>query len=71
MLKRRMVLALGFAALAVPWGATPGLAAPHPNALNPTVQAKEDGGKKLRFFADRAAKKWPLRGSLKLGVGCL
>ena len=21
----------------------------------------------LRFFADRAAKKWPLRGSLKLG----
>jgi hypothetical protein len=22
---------------------------------------------KLRFFADRAAKKWPLRGSLKLG----
>jgi hypothetical protein len=28
-------------------------------------------GKHLRFFADRAAKKWPLRGSLKLGVGCL
>jgi putative DNA primase/helicase len=28
-------------------------------------------GKPLRFFADRAAKKWPLRGSLKLGVGCL
>ena len=27
--------------------------------------------KHLRFFADRAAKKWPLRGSLKLGVGCL
>jgi hypothetical protein len=27
--------------------------------------------KDLRFFADRAAKKWPLRGSLKLGVGCL
>ncbi len=27
--------------------------------------------KRLRFFADRAAKKWPLRGSLKLGVGCL
>jgi len=25
----------------------------------------------LRFFADWAAKKWPLRGSLKLGVGCL
>jgi hypothetical protein len=25
----------------------------------------------LRFFADRAAKKWPLRGSLKLGVGWL
>jgi hypothetical protein len=25
----------------------------------------------LRFFADRAARKWPLRGSLKLGVGCL
>src|SRR6266446_9355936 len=25
--------------------------------------------KKLRFFADRAAKMWPLRGSLKLGVG--
>jgi len=23
--------------------------------------------KTLRFFADRAAKKWPLRGSLKLG----
>ena len=23
--------------------------------------------KGLRFFADRAAKKWPLRGSLKLG----
>jgi hypothetical protein len=28
-------------------------------------------GIELRFFADRAAKKWPLRGSLKLGVGCL
>jgi hypothetical protein len=27
--------------------------------------------KGLRFFADVAAKKWPLRGSLKLGVGCL
>jgi len=27
--------------------------------------------KRLRFFADWAAKKWPLRGSLKLGVGCL
>ena len=25
------------------------------------------GYKELRFFADRAAKKWPLRGSLKLG----
>jgi len=25
----------------------------------------------LRFFADVAAKKWPLRGSLELGVGCL
>jgi hypothetical protein len=24
-------------------------------------------GKELRFFADRAAKKWPLQGSLKLG----
>jgi hypothetical protein len=24
--------------------------------------------KGLRFLADRAAKKWPLRGSLKLGV---
>jgi len=24
-------------------------------------------GKILRFFADRAAKKWPRRGSLKLG----
>ena len=29
------------------------------------------GDKMLRFFADRAAKKCPLRGSLKLGVGCL
>ena len=28
-------------------------------------------GNYLRFFADWAAKKWPLRGSLKLGVGCL
>jgi flavin-binding protein dodecin len=27
--------------------------------------------KTLRFFANRAAKKWPLRGSLKLGVKCL
>jgi len=26
-----------------------------------------DGVKNLRFFADRAAKKWPLWGSLKLG----
>ena len=25
--------------------------------------------KNLRFFADRAAKKWPLRGSLKLRYG--
>ena len=39
MLKRSMVLALGFAALAVPWGATPGLAAPHPNALTPNALA--------------------------------
>ena len=28
-------------------------------------------GKKLRFFADGAAKKWPLRGSLKLTVETL
>jgi len=28
-------------------------------------------GKNLRFFADRAAKKWPLQGSLKVGVGYL
>jgi len=31
----------------------------------------ESARKRLRFFADRAAKKWPLRGSLKLGVGYL
>ena len=30
-----------------------------------------DPYKELRFFTDGAAKKWPLRGSLKLGVGCL
>ena len=29
------------------------------------------GNKILRFFADGAAKKWPLRGSLKPGVRCL
>jgi len=29
------------------------------------------GPKKLRFFADAAAKKWPLRGSLKRAAGCL
>ena len=28
-------------------------------------------GNNLRFFADRAAKKWPLRGSLKRGAGGL
>jgi hypothetical protein len=33
--------------------------------------ARSDLLKSLRFFADWAAKKWPLRGSLKLGVGCL
>ena len=27
--------------------------------------------KDLRFFADRAAKKWPLRGSLKSPARCL
>jgi hypothetical protein len=27
--------------------------------------------KGLRFFAEVAAKKWPLRGSLKPAVGCL
>jgi hypothetical protein len=27
--------------------------------------------KKLRFFADGAAKKWPLRGSLKPELGYL
>jgi hypothetical protein len=31
----------------------------------------EDPDKALRFFADGAARKWPLRSSLKLGVGCL
>jgi hypothetical protein len=30
-------------------------------------QLLEDAIRNLRFFADRAAKKWPLRGSLKLG----
>jgi hypothetical protein len=34
-------------------------------------EARDELLKELRFFADRAAKKWPLRGSLKLGVGCL
>jgi DNA-binding transcriptional LysR family regulator len=32
---------------------------------------QETPGKSLRFFADGAAKKWPLRSSLKLEVGCL
>src|SRR6266446_4114164 len=31
------------------------------------IGATPEGKKELRFFADRAAKKWPLRGSLKLG----
>jgi len=34
-------------------------------------RGRPPGLKNLRFFADRAAKKWPLRGSLKLEVGCL
>jgi adenylate cyclase len=35
------------------------------------TEFEDIGEKSLRFFADWAAKKWPLRGSLKLGVGCL
>ena len=31
----------------------------------PVQDRTDDELKKLRFFADRAAKKWPLRGSLK------
>src|SRR4029077_16302043 len=32
---------------------------------NLLTKCKHSGRKRLRFFADRAAKKWPLRGSLK------
>jgi hypothetical protein len=34
-------------------------------------KAGDSGDKLLRFFADWAAKKWPLRGSLRLGAGGL
>ena len=34
---------------------------------NLLTKCKHSGRKRLRFFADGAAKKWPLRGSLKLG----
>jgi hypothetical protein len=34
-------------------------------------RAGDPRDKFLRFFADGAAKKWPLRGSLKLAIGCL
>src|SRR5467141_2596409 len=43
----------------------------HALARKPPIHSPASGkgghesGKKLRFFADRAAKKWPLRGSLK------
>jgi hypothetical protein len=37
MLKRSMVLALGFAALAAPWCSSPGVAALAPNALVPNA----------------------------------
>jgi hypothetical protein len=37
MLKRSMVLALGFAALAAPWYSTPGVAALATNALAPNA----------------------------------
>jgi hypothetical protein len=39
MVKRSMVLALGFAALAAPWCSTPGVAALVPNALVPNALA--------------------------------
>jgi hypothetical protein len=36
-------------------------------ASNDKIVCREDGPNILRFFTDGAAKKWPLRGSLKLG----
>ncbi len=36
--------------------------------LGALLLAYYDPDNRLRFFADRAAKKWPLRGSLKLGA---
>jgi hypothetical protein len=48
----------------------PRLAFPHDHTPQRS-QRDIDGSKipinDLRFFVDRAAKKWPLRGSLKLG----
>ena len=42
-------------------------------ARQPSLMAAlhELRGKNLRFFADQAAKKWPLRGSLKSRARCL
>jgi len=40
-------------------------------AARAACNRKAQEEKHLRFFADEAAKKWPLRGSLKLGVRCL
>jgi hypothetical protein len=37
------------------------------NATTPRILQADEAINYLRFFADRAAKKWPLRGSLKLG----
>ena len=36
-----------------------------------TWEEWRESGKRLRFFADGAAKKWPLRGSLKRATACL
>ena len=66
--KARKVEALGYATLTLPDHLTDRIA-PVP-ALAVAAEATKQlrvGTNVLRFFADRAAKKWPLRGSLKLG----
>ena len=42
---------------------------PPSNRLTTRTNSRYAAHNGLRFFADRAAKKWPLRGSLKLGQG--
>ncbi len=54
-LQEKIALVVGAGSIGPGWG----------NGKAAAVLFAREGAKVLGFFADRAAKKWPLRGSLK------